>query len=67
MRRFALLGVVASLGTARGESPPVDFSGPVATWPEYGGDAGGQRWSELDQITPENVSNLEALIAYALP
>ncbi len=28
-------------------------------WPHYGGDAGGQRFSTLAQITPQNVSGLE--------
>ena len=28
-------------------------------WPEFGGDAGGTRFSALDQITPENVSQLK--------
>ncbi|MEE9607819.1 MAG: hypothetical protein V3U03_08770, partial [Myxococcota bacterium] len=33
----------------------VDRAGPVAEWPEYGGDKGGLRYSPLDQITPDNV------------
>ncbi len=28
-------------------------------WPEYGGDAGGQRYTTQTQITPENVGDLE--------
>jgi quinoprotein glucose dehydrogenase len=28
-------------------------------WEHYGGDAGGQRYSELTQLTPENVEGLE--------
>jgi quinoprotein glucose dehydrogenase len=28
-------------------------------WPSYGGDAGGSRYSPLEQITPENVANLK--------
>jgi len=38
---------------------PVEDSGPVAGWPEYGGDKGGLRYSPLTQITPENVNDLE--------
>jgi quinoprotein glucose dehydrogenase len=38
---------------------PRDDAGPVADWPAYGGDAGGQRFSPLTQITPENVDALE--------
>lgn len=36
----------------------VDFSGPIAEWPVYGGDA-AQRYSPLNQITPENVTELK--------
>ena len=59
MKRFASLAIIAALTAGCGESTPVDLSGPVADWPEYGGDKGGERWSELDQITPENVGRLE--------
>ncbi len=38
---------------------PLDYSGPVAEWHEYGGDKGGQRFSPLDQIKAENVDDLE--------
>ncbi len=30
-------------------------------WTHWGGDAGGMRYSELDQITPQNVDRLEVL------
>ena len=56
MRRS--LGWLVVLGLACGPTP-VDFSGPVAGWPEYGGDKGGLRYSPLTQITPENVADLE--------
>ena len=36
----------------------------TAGWPAYGGDAGGQRHSPLDQITPENVDDLEVAWTY---
>lgn len=39
--------------------PPLDLSGPTAEWPEWGNDAGGQRFSPLTQITRENVRFLE--------
>jgi quinoprotein glucose dehydrogenase len=51
---LAALAVLACEGRA-----PVDFSGPVAEWPAYGGDAGGLRYSPLTQITPANVNELE--------
>ena len=41
------------------EPPPPDLSGPVAEWPAYGGDAGGLRFSPLNQIKRENVDRLE--------
>ena len=59
MRRRACLAIIAALAAACGEGTGVDLSGPVATWPEYGGNKGGERWSELDQITPENFTDLE--------
>lgn len=36
----------------------------TAGWPAYGGNAGGQRHSPLDQITPENVDELEVAWTY---
>jgi quinoprotein glucose dehydrogenase len=54
-RPLALLLVAFGLGCG---GPP-DRSGPVADWPFYGGDAGGRRWSPLDEITPANVGRLE--------
>ena len=36
----------------------------VAGWDSYGGDAGGRRHSPLDQITPDNVANLEVAWTY---
>ncbi|MCC2978034.1 membrane-bound PQQ-dependent dehydrogenase, glucose/quinate/shikimate family [Sphingomonas sp. PL-96] len=35
-----------------------------ADWTEYGGDAGGRRYSSLAQITPANVSGLEPVWTY---
>jgi quinoprotein glucose dehydrogenase len=55
--RCWLLALPLALGC--GEPAPPDLSGPVADWPEYGGDKGGMRWSPLDQITPANVGDLE--------
>jgi quinoprotein glucose dehydrogenase len=47
-----------------GERAPIDFSGPIADWPEYGGDKGGTRYSPLTQITPANVTELEVAWTY---
>ncbi len=52
----AILAVPALLACDR---TPIDTSGPVAEWPDYGGDKGGLRYSPLTQITPENVADLE--------
>jgi quinoprotein glucose dehydrogenase len=59
MLTLALLALVAGCG--RG---PLDHSGPLAEWPEYGGDAGGERFSPLTQITPANVRHLEVAWIY---
>ncbi len=46
--------------------PPglVDYSGPLAEWHEFGGDKGGLKYSSLNQITLENVSELEVVWEY---
>ncbi|MFQ5514903.1 MAG: pyrroloquinoline quinone-dependent dehydrogenase [Myxococcota bacterium] len=56
---MAVVGGLALLGLACHEPTPIDRSGPVAEWPEYGGDKGGLRYSPLSQITRENVGALE--------
>lgn len=42
-----------------GEEIEIDYSGPTAEWRHWGGDRGASHYSELDQITPENVAALE--------
>jgi quinoprotein glucose dehydrogenase len=56
MRR-ALLALIAILGCAAPE--PIDYSGPTADWPEWGGDKGGLHHSPLTQIHRGNVGRLE--------
>jgi quinoprotein glucose dehydrogenase len=54
------LGVVlaaALLALACGEQEP--RQGPIAGWPTWGGEPGGTRFSWLEEITPENVEDLE--------
>ncbi len=58
------LAVLAALLAACGEPAPVDYSGPTADWPEYGGDKGGLRHSPVNQITRANVGRLEAAWVY---
>ncbi len=55
--------LIAPLGGCR-RSSPVDLSGPVSDWPEYGRDKGGLRFSPLTQITPANVSELRVAWVY---
>jgi len=49
----------ALLVGCRPETGPIDFSGPVAEWADWGGAKGGGRYSPLTQITRENVGALE--------
>ena len=51
------LGLLALACGSAAESPRA--SGPAAGWSHYAGDAGGRRYSPLDEITPENVAALE--------
>ncbi|MDG2448213.1 MAG: hypothetical protein P8M34_01200, partial [Saprospiraceae bacterium] len=37
----------------------IDYSGPIAEWPSYGGTELGERYTALNQITPQNVKQLE--------
>ena len=61
-RCASLLGALLAAGgmLACGADPaPIDYSGPTAEWPFWGGDRGASHHSPLDQITPENVESLE--------
>ncbi len=53
---IALLALVAMLLAC---DEPISYDGPTASWPVYGGDAGGSRHSPLTQITRDNVDLLE--------
>lgn len=55
---------IAGLALACGAPEPVDTSGPLGDWPHYGGDPGGLRFSELTQITRENVKQLDVAWTY---
>lgn len=56
---FSIIPLLAACGP-----DAVDYDGPVATWPMIGGNAGGQRFSALDQIRPDNVDQLEVAWVY---
>jgi hypothetical protein len=53
----AIAALAASLGCE--SPPPLAPGGVTAGWPVYGGEAGGSRYSPLDQINRENVRFLE--------
>lgn len=54
-----VLMLAAGLLACDGGSTSRDDRGPLAGWPEYGGDKGGMRFVPATQITPENVDQLE--------
>ncbi len=60
----ALLALIACCLLAGCGESGIDYSGPVADWPAIGGNAGGQRYSALQQITAQNVGNLEVAWVY---
>jgi quinoprotein glucose dehydrogenase len=61
VRTGIMLAVLNGCGAG---AQPIDYSGPVAEWPSYGNDAGGQRYSPLTQITRANVDRLEVAWTY---
>ena len=61
---FVLRGIasaaLASLLVACGApAPELDYSGPTADWPFWGGDIGASHFSPATQIDPSNVAHLE--------
>lgn len=71
MKRLAV-GLLAAVAAAvllfvlfRGGRPgPIDYTGTIADWPDYGSSRGGDRYSPLNQITPDNVEHLEVAWIY---
>lgn len=51
-------------GTAAGGTAPGAPGAPGADWTAYGGTWHGQRYSGLDQITPENIDQLQPVWHY---
>jgi len=60
---LATLLTACSVGCSAEDGRPPDRSSAQG-WPAYGGNAGGQRFSLLDEITPENVGTLEVAWEY---
>jgi len=58
------LVLAAALASTPGGSGGAPAAGVADGWPHYGGDAGGQRYSSADQITPANVDRLEVAWVY---
>ena len=53
-----LVGLITTAGACTDE-PSLHLGGGVAGWPFYGGNAGGERYSPLDQIDRGNAADLE--------
>jgi quinoprotein glucose dehydrogenase len=51
--------LAASLAACGGPGSSRDGSRPLSGWPEYGGDKGGMRYARANQITSDNVDELE--------
>lgn len=47
------------MGIGTGIAAVIALASASGAWPTYGGDPGGQRYSEARQITPQNVEDLE--------
>ena len=58
VKRSAFVLIALVLGC--GNPVEIDYDGPVADWPYWGGDQGATHHSPLDQITKENVEKIQA-------
>jgi len=63
-RRVASLLAIVLVAGACDVPREEPTGGPPADWPSYGGDPGGQRYTPLDQITRDNVTELEVAWTY---
>ena len=64
--RLAALPAVLLIASVTGAPPSVSqtTSGTIADWPYYGGDAGGSRYSQLNEINRRNVAELKEAWEY---
>jgi glucose dehydrogenase len=59
---FLVVNLACDTRPANKLAPPLNA--PPSEWPAYGGDAGGQRYSVLDDITRDHVSRLTVAWTY---
>ena len=59
----SIIGLLA-LGGCKGKDVPINYSGPLADWPQYGADISGDRYSRATQIDRNNVDQLEEAWTY---
>ena len=52
-----IMGMLVLMSCSK--SSDIDYSGPVDGWPQAGASRGGGHFSEVTQITKENVGSLE--------
>ncbi|MGZ5009841.1 MAG: outer membrane protein assembly factor BamB family protein [Methylobacter sp.] len=64
IQRVLFLVVTLFLLIACSDAEQLDYSGPLADWPTYGGSPGGGHYSAATQITPANVHTLEKVWEY---
>src|SRR5205807_584090 len=64
--RLLFLICIVMLGCAHftPAAPSSEGHGPAAQWPNYGNDAGGSRYSPLNEINRANVSQLKVAWTY---
>ncbi|MEE2784103.1 MAG: pyrroloquinoline quinone-dependent dehydrogenase [Pseudomonadota bacterium] len=59
-----IIKIISALGLGLGiygcvSNAPIDYSGPIDDWPQAGGARGGGHYSDVTQITKDNVADLE--------
>ena len=65
MRPTPFIVLAAILAGCESKAPTEAKVSP--DWSMYNGDYASTRYSQLDEITPQNVANLKQLCAYQLP
>jgi quinoprotein glucose dehydrogenase len=59
LRVTAILMISVLSACSPPPDPSINYDGPTATWPSYGGNPQSNRYSPLNQVTAENVSQLQ--------